>query len=137
MSGQPSTHYLLFCFVESFCSLNLGDDWFSQLLLSLCLGLFCESLLLLSVVEDGRHVLAGGTASRVMVLPEHFEHCAVVGLLWVVNHLNSLCVVATEGEMKPKTTQSVNQYWLNLYIPIPSAKTSSTLVYGCSNTHRL
>lgn len=42
-----------------------------------------------------------------MILPEHFEQCTVVCLLWVVDYLNSLCVVPPEGKMQTKT---VDQY---------------------------
>lgn len=89
--------------IEGLCWQYLGNYFLGQLLLSLCHGLFSQCLLLVSMVEDGRHVLAGGRASWVVILPKHLEQCTVVCLLWVVDNLNCLCVVATEGEMKSKT----------------------------------
>ena len=61
------------------------------------------------MVEDGRHVLAGSSASWVVILPEHFEQCTIVCLLWVVDNLNCLGVVASEGEMKSKTASVLLQ----------------------------
>lgn len=90
--------------VEGFCRQYFGNYFLGQLLLSLCHGLFSKFLLLVSMIEDGRHVLAGGRTSWVMVLPEHFEQCSVVCLLWVVDDLNCLGMVATEREMKSKTS---------------------------------
>ena len=57
------------------------------------------------MVEDGRHVLPGGTASWVMVLPEQLEHFSIGCLLWVKVYLNGLRVVTTEGELVAKTVK--------------------------------
>ena len=90
--------------------MDLGDDGFGQLFLSLLHALLCQLLLLLSVVEDGRHVLARGTASRVVVVPEHLEHRGVVCLSGIKHNLHRLRVVSTEGKMKPKTASVQGKY---------------------------
>lgn len=95
--------YLLFSIIEGLRRVDLGDNLLGQLLLSVLHGLLCQLLLLLGVIEDGRHVLTRGTACWVVVLPEHLEHGTVVGLLAVKHYLHSLCVVATEREMITKT----------------------------------
>ena len=94
---------LLLCGVEGSGLLNLGHYRLGQLLLLFGLRLLCQPLLLWTVVEDGGHVLARGTACGVVVLPEHLEHGLVVRLLGVKHHLNRLGVVAAEGDMAAKT----------------------------------
>ena len=57
------------------------------------------------MVEDGGHVLPGGTASWVVVLPEELKHFSIGCLLWVKVYLDGLRVVTTEGELVAKTVK--------------------------------
>lgn len=93
-----SCKFILFCCVECLCLHYLCLDLLAPLLLLLHLALFGQPLLLLVVVEDGGHVLAGLTCSGVMVDPKHLEQVAVVGLVRVVAYLHRLCVIPTKEE---------------------------------------
>ena len=87
---------LLLCIIEGLGRLDTSLDGACHFALVLLLGLLGQLLLLVVVVEDGRHVLAAGAGRAVVVVPEDGQQGLVVSLLGVILHLNGLCVVTTE-----------------------------------------
>ena len=98
--------HLLLGVVEGLSWCNSCDDLLGQLFLSLVPRCFGKLLLLIAVVENGRHVLPGGAASWIVVLPEQLQHFSIGRLLGVKVYLHGFRVITTEGELVAKTVKN-------------------------------
>ena len=98
--------HLLFGVVEVLGWCNSCDNLLCQLFLSVVPRRFSKLLLLIAVVENGRHVLPRSTASWIVVLPEQLQHFSIGRLLGVKVYLHGFRVVATEGELVAKTVKN-------------------------------
>jgi len=92
---------IIFGFPEFFVRQNFGGDFACDCLLGLGEGRFGLGLLLLVVVEDGRHVLARALDGGVVVLPEHAEQLVVRRHLRIVVQIDCLGVVAQTVVARP------------------------------------
>ena len=103
---RSNSNHLLFGVVEVLGWRNSCDDLLCQLFLSVVPRCFSKLLLFIAVVENGRHVLPGGAASWIVVLPEQLQHFSIGCLLGVKVYLHGFRVVATEGELVAKTVKN-------------------------------
>lgn len=94
MALQHVLLVVVLCNVELSNRDNGGLDTAPFLLVLRGQGALRQSLLLLIMVEDGRHVLSSALGRGVMVLPEDVQQRPVVGAGWVVVHIHRLSVVA-------------------------------------------
>lgn len=132
---RNGVNHSLLSLIEGLCRLYLGHNCLGELLLSVFHALLCKPLLLLAMVEDGRHVLSGGTASWVVVLPEHLEHCTVVSLLGIKYYLHRLCVITTEREMIAETEVGKSDTFLFTILHHSQTVVGRPLLFPSSEPH--